>query len=95
MKIKIIKNGLKHSVKWYEHAPKRAVENEGIKALWDINTQCDNLIEARRSELIVTEKKEQKWIIIDIAVPADVRKRKAKKKKEEKPKVEKYQNLKK
>ena len=33
-----------------------------------------NLIEARRLDIIVIDKKEQKGIIIDIAVPADVRK---------------------
>ena len=67
------KNGLEHSEKWYEHAPEGAVENEEIKVQWDINVQCDNLIEARRPDLIVIDKKEQKGIIIDITVPADVR----------------------
>ena len=37
------------------------------------NIQCDNLIEARRPDLIVIDKKEQKEIIIDIAVPPAVR----------------------
>ena len=41
--------------------------------LWDINVQCDNVIEARRPDIILIDKKEQKGIIIDIAVPADVR----------------------
>ena len=81
------KNGLEHSEKRYEHDPEGAVENEEIKVLWDINIQCDNLIEARRPDLIVIDKKEQKGIIIYIAVPADVRV-------EEKEKVEKYQDLK-
>ena len=76
-------NGLEHSEKWYEHAPEGAVENEEIKVLWDLNIQCDNLIEARRPDVIVIDKKEQKGIIIDIAVPADVTE-----------KVEKYQDLK-
>ena len=67
------KNGLKHSEKWYEHALEGVVENEEIKVLWDINIQCDNLMEARRPDLIVIDKKEQKGIIIDIAVPADIR----------------------
>ena len=67
------KDWLEHSEKWYEHAPERAVKNEEIKVPWDINILCDNLIEARRPDLIVTDKKEQKRIIIDIAVPADVR----------------------
>ena len=51
--------------------------------------QCDNLIEARCPDLIVIDKKEQKGIIIDIAVPADVRSEE-----KEKEKVEKYQDLK-
>ena len=81
-------NRLKHSEKWYEHVLEGAVENEEIKVLWDINIQCHNLTEARRPDLIVIDKKEQKGIIIDIALPAAVRV-------EEKEKVEKYQDLKK
>ena len=83
------KSRLEHSEKWYEHALEGAVENEEIKVLWDINIQCDNLIEARRPELIVIGKKEQKGIIIAIAVPADVGVEE-----KEKEKVEKYQDLK-
>ena len=66
-----------------------AVENEEINVLWNINIQCDNLIEARRPDFIVIDKKEQKGTIIDIAVPADVRVEE-----KEKEKVEKYQDLK-
>ena len=83
------KNGLEHSEKWFEHAPEGAVENEEIKVLRDINIQCDNLIEARRPDLIVIVKKEQMSIITDIAVPADIRVEE-----KEKEKVEKYQDLK-
>ena len=60
-----------------------------MKVLWDINIQCDNLIVARRPDLILIDKKEQKGIIIDIAVPADVRVEE-----KEKEKVEKYHDLK-
>ena len=49
------------------------VEIEEVKVLWDINFQSDNMIEARKSDIIVIDKKEQKGIIIDIALPADVR----------------------
>ena len=83
------KSGLEHNEKWYEHAPEGAEENEEIKILWDINIQCDNLIEARRPDLIVIDKKEQKGINIYIAVPANVRVEE-----KEKEKVEKYQDLK-
>ena len=83
------KNGLEHTEKWYEHIPEGLVENEEVKVLWDINVQCDNVIEARRPDIIVINKKERKGIIIDIAVPADVRVGE-----KEREKVEKYQDLK-
>ena len=83
------RNGLEHSEKWCEHAPEGAVQNEKIKVLWDINIQCEKLIEARRPDLIVIDKKEQKGIIIDIAVPTDVIVDQ-----KEKEKVETYQDLK-
>ena len=67
------KNRLKHSEKWDEHAPEGAIENEEIKVLWDIIIQCDNLIEGRRPNLTVIDNQEQKGIIFDIVVPADVR----------------------
>ena len=44
---------------WHDHAPEGAVENEEIKVLWDINIQFNNLIEARRLDVIVIDKKEQ------------------------------------
>ena len=57
--------------------------------MWDINVQCNNVIEARRPDIIVIDKKERKGIIIDIAVPADVRVGE-----KEREKVEKYHDLK-
>ena len=47
------------------------------------------MIEVRRPDIIVIDKKERKGLIIDIAVPADVRVEK-----KEREKVEKYQDLK-
>ena len=67
------KNGLEHTEKWYEHVPEGAVENEEVKVLWNIDVQCDNVMEARRPDIILIDRKEQKGIIIDISVPADVR----------------------
>ena len=72
----------------YEHALEGAVENKEIKVLSDINIQCDNRIEARRPDLIVIKKKEQKGIIIDI-VPADVRVEEKEKKNGKVPRFEK------
>ena len=47
------------------------------------------MIEARRPDIIVIDKKERKGLIIDIAVPADVRVEE-----KEREKVKKYQDLK-
>ena len=60
------KKRLEHSKKWYEHILEGAVENEEIKVLWDINIYFDNLIKARRPDVVVIDKKEQKGIIIGI-----------------------------
>ena len=49
-----------------------------MKVLRDTNVQCDNMIEARRPDTILIDKKEQKGIIIDIVLPADVRVKKKK-----------------
>ena len=38
--------------KWYEHVPEGLVENEEVK---DINVQCDNVIEARRQDIIAID----------------------------------------
>ena len=65
------KNRLEHTKKWNEHVPEGAVQNEEVKVLWDISVKCDNVVEARRPDIILIDKKEQKGIII--AVPADVR----------------------
>ena len=43
-----------------------------MKVLWDNNVQFDNVIEARKSYIIVVDKKEHNELIIYIAVPADV-----------------------
>ena len=83
------KKGLAHTEKWCEHVPEGAVENEEVKMLWNINVNCDNVMEARRPDIILIDKKEQKEIIIDTAVPADVRVGE-----KEREKMEKYQDLK-
>ena len=43
--------------KWYEHEPESVLENEGYKILKDFSIQTDHVIEARRPDLIVVDKK--------------------------------------
>ena len=65
------------------------MENEEVKVLWDINVQCDNVIEARKPDITLIDKKERKEIIIDIAVATNVRVGGKKRKR-----MENYQDLK-
>ena len=83
------KHNLERKEKWYEHCPERAVEDDDVKLIWDINIQCDNVIEARRPDLILVDKKAKLCVIIDVAIPGDCRMRE-----KEIEKIEKYQNLK-
>ena len=59
--------------KWYEHEPESVSENEDYKILWDFSIQTDHVIEARRPDLVVVDKKERSCKIIDFVVPGDSR----------------------
>ena len=74
--------------KWYEHEPESALENENYKILWDFSIQTDHVLEARRPDLVLVDKKKRSCKIIDVAVPGDRRIEK-----KEKDKIEKYQDL--
>ena len=82
-------HGFVRKEKWYEHCPEGVVENEKTKLIWDMNIQCDNVIEARRPDLILVLKESKTCIIIDVAVPGDSRVHE-----KEIEKIEKYQDLK-
>ena len=74
--------------KWYEHEPENVLENEDYKILWDFSIQTDHVIEARRPDLVVVDKKERSCKIIDFAVPRD-----SSIEEKENNKIEKYQDL--
>ena len=83
------KYNLERKEKWYEHCPEGVVEDDDVKLIWDINIQCNNVMEARRPDLILVDKKAKLCVIIDFAIPGDCRIRE-----KETKKIEKYQNLK-
>ena len=83
------KHNLERKEKWYEHCPEGAVEDDDVKLIWDINIQCDNVIEAKRTDLTFVDKRAKSCVIIDVAIPGDCRMRE-----KEIEKIEKYQNLK-
>ena len=73
--------------KWYENEPERVLENKDYKILWNFSIQNDHVIEARRPDLVVVDKKERSCKIIEFAVPGD-----SKVMEKEKDKIEKYQD---
>ena len=56
--------------------------------MWDFSIQTDHVIEARKPDLVVVDKKERSCKIIDFAVPGDSRIEE-----KEKDKITKYQDL--
>ena len=82
------KHALECKERWYDHSPDGTVENNDVKLLWDINIHCDHVIEARRPDIVIIDKRRQSGIIVDIAVPANGRVHE-----KEREKVEKYQEL--
>ena len=48
--------------KWYEHEPENVLENEDYKILWDFSIQTGHVIEARRPDLVVVDKKERSCV---------------------------------
>ena len=51
--------------------PAPVLENDTHKLLWDFDIHKDHLISARRSDLIIINKKKRTCKIVDFAVPAD------------------------
>ena len=62
-----------HTNKWYMHNPAPVRENDSHKLLWDFNIQTDQLIPARRPDLITINKKKSICKIVDFTVAADHR----------------------
>ena len=74
--------------KWHGHEPESILENKDYKILWDFSIQTDHVIEARRRDLVVVDKKERSCKIIDFAVRGNSRIEE-----KQKDKIEKYQEL--
>ena len=49
---------LERKEKWYEHVEEGVLENGEVKLFWDMNIQCNNVVEARRPDNIVVSKME-------------------------------------
>ena len=65
------KSGFDIPEKYYEHQSQPYSENSGTKILWDFKIYTDNIILARRPDIVLIDKQMKKTIIIDINCPAD------------------------
>ena len=54
--------------KWYKHKPGEVIENEGYKIFWDMNILFEQVIEARRKDIVFINK-EKHVKIINVLVP--------------------------
>ena len=55
------------------HNPTPVLDNDTRNILWDFDIQTDNLISAKRPDLITINNKKKICKIVDFAVPADQR----------------------
>ena len=67
-----VKNGFNKAEKWYIHKPKKVLESENCKILWDFPIQTDKTLENSRPDITV-DKKSKKCILIDLACQFDTR----------------------
>jgi len=81
-------HGFQRSKNWYDHRAESVLENDNVKILWDFNIHTDRVIEARRPDIVVVDKRNAETAIIDIVVPGDYRV-----KEKESEKIGKYQDL--
>ena len=61
------------STNWYEHVLEKVVETADVKILWDFNIQTDHVVEHRRPDVVVLDKKANSCHRVDTTVPADSR----------------------
>ena len=69
---KILKHyNMKANDKWYEHQPETVTENEKVTILWDVQVHTDKTIKASKPDIIIKDKQETTFMLIDMAMPSD------------------------
>ena len=64
---------LDHTNKWYMYNLESVLENKMLKPLRDFEIQTDHLISARKSDLVILNKKKRTCGIVDFVVSTDHR----------------------
>ena len=55
------------------HVPERVLENDNYNLIWDFSVRTDHEMEARRLDLMITDKRDKSCQIIDVVIPEDGR----------------------
>ena len=51
----------------------KVLQSQDIKILWDSNIKIDRVIETKHPDIMFIDKKNQETLIIDVAIPGDLR----------------------
>jgi hypothetical protein len=62
--------GIETTDMWYTHTPKPVREHEAVTVIWNQGVQTGREVVANKPDIIIKNKKEKKWILIDVAIPA-------------------------
>ena len=67
------KHGIKCASKWYDHVPSSVStsENGDVEIYWDRTVITVNGVDHNRPDVVVIEKSERRWTLIDFSVPMD------------------------
>ena len=58
---------------WYDHVPKSVeISHEGkVTILWNQQVRTDRTIPNNKPDIIIRDKKQGTWMLIDVAIPGD------------------------
>ena len=56
---------------WYQHKPERVMENEKATILWDSPIITVRHVPCNKPDIVIWEKKSDRYQIIDVAIPSD------------------------
>ena len=65
------KYGIECNDKWYDHQLLPTAENGEVRITWDMNIYTYKVLKHNRPDITLVHKDTQKWILLDVAVPAE------------------------
>ena len=68
------KYGVKCEERWYDHVPSRVSANKesDVDIYWDMTVVTAKGVAHNRPDVVVVDRKERKWTLVDFSVPMDI-----------------------